>query len=142
MIKNLEYLLMLLILVTIFWTFREREPVVKQSLEITPEEFEEYPLYVWKDFDERGNVCKIKNRVSDKNTKIWVLDVKTNEVIHQQPFDRDPNKDGDYRDFTYTWRLYKTERTIDVPPGTYEIIVGGLYKPFSSDGKLSVLVDI
>ena len=47
-----------------------------------------------------------------------------------------------YRDFTYTWKLYQTEWTNEIQPGTYQIIVGGNYEPHSANGKVSTLIDI
>ena len=35
------------------------------------------------------------------------------------------------------WKTYKTERTIDLPEGTYEIILGGEYE--GGYGQISVV---
>ena len=71
---------------------------------------------------------KIKYRVTRSNTKLWIYDVETGVLVHEQPFDRDPWDDGRHRDFTYIWKLYKTERTKYIPSGQYEIVVGGRYE--------------
>ena len=51
-----------------------------------------------------------------------------------------PWPDGRYRDFTYVWKLYKTERTIDIPAGEYEIVVGGAYE--GGFGQLKTTIKI
>ena len=55
----------------------------------------------------------------------------------KQPYDRDPNDDGTPRTFTYLWKTYKTERTIDLPEGEYLIVLGGKYE--GGYGQISVV---
>ena len=46
------------------------------------------------------------------------------KLVHMTPLSLDPFKDGRRRVETYTWRLYRTEWSSDVTPGTYTIVVG------------------
>ena len=85
-------------------------------------------------------IVKIKYRVTRSNTKLWIYDVETGVLVHEQPFDRDPWSDGRYRDFTYIWKLYKTERTKNIPSGQYEIVVGGRYE--GGFGQLKTKINI
>ena len=75
-----------------------------------------------------GDIVKIKYRVTRSNTKLWIYDTKTGKLVHEQPLIRDPWPDGRHRDFTYVWKLYKTERSQYIPSGEYEIRIGGLYE--------------
>jgi len=71
----------------------------------------------------KGDVVKIKYRVSYKDTFIEVVNDK-GKVVHKQPFQRSPWNDGRSRDFTYSWVLYDTQDYGDeIPPGEYEIRV-------------------
>ena len=83
---------------------------------------------------------KIKYRVTSNNTKLWIYDTETNRLVHEQPLKRDPWPDGRYRDFTYVWKLYKTERTQYIPPGNYEIKIGGLHG--AGFGNLTTIITI
>ena len=76
----------------------------------------------------QADIVKIKYRVTRENTKLWVYDTKTNNLVHEQSIVRHPWSDGKPRDFIWVWKLYKTERTRYIPPGEYEIVVGGLYE--------------
>ena len=78
--------------------------------------------------------------MNSSNTKLWIYDVDTDRLVHEQPFTRDPWPDGRYRDFTYVWKLYKTERTIDIPTGEYEIVVGGAHE--GGFGQLKTTIKI
>ena len=81
------------------------------------------PLTAWKDFDKKGDIVKIRYRVSYKDTFIEVVNDK-GKVVHKQPFQRSPWEDGTPRDFTYHWMLYYTQDYGDeIPPGEYEIRV-------------------
>jgi len=90
--------------------------------------FNDYPLVAWSSTQkkwngEEGDVIKIKYRVQHEKTFILVLDANGN-VIHEQPYTRNPWEDGRYRDFTYHWMLYYTEDYgPDIPPGDYQIQV-------------------
>ena len=82
----------------------------------------------WFDTEEKwdksiGDVVKIKYRVFDHNSRIWVYD-EYGYVVHKQPYDRDPSDDGTPRDFTYSWRLYKSEWSDEIEPGDYTITMG------------------
>ena len=94
--------------------------------------FEDYPLIAWKDTQEKwngelGDIVKIKYRVFNEDTFIQVVD-SAGQLVHVQPFERNPWDDGRHRDFTYTWMLYYTEDYgDDIPPGEYEIKVCHLY---------------
>ena len=90
---------------------------------IIEETFNEYPLTAWHDTDKKGDVVKIKYRVSNRDTFIEVVNDK-GRVVHKQPFQRSPWDDGRSRDFTYSWVLYDTQDYGDeIPPGEYEIRV-------------------
>ena len=86
-------------------------------------------------------IVKIKYRVTSHDTKIWVLNTD-GRPVHEQYLKRDPWDDGRHRDFTYTWKLYDSERSDYIPPGTYEIVIGGLYPPVSSFGNISLIFTI
>ena len=93
------------------------------ELIITEDIFEEYPLVAWHDTDKKGDIVKIKYRVTNDKTFIEVVNDK-GRVVHKQPFQRSPWNDGGPRDFTYSWMLYDTEDYgDDIPPGEYEIRV-------------------
>ena len=93
------------------------------ELIITEDIFEEYPLVAWHDTDKKGDIVKIKYRVTNDKTFIEVVNDK-GRVVHKQPFQRSPWNDGRPRDFTYSWMLYDTEDYgDDIPPGEYEIRV-------------------
>ena len=109
------------------------EDKVKEEFVINEDSFEIFPLMAWKSTHKKwdgkeGDIVKIKYRVTNRNTKLWIYDVKTHRLVHEQPLIRDPWPDGRHRDFTYVWKLYETERSIHIPPGEYEIRIGGLYE--------------
>jgi hypothetical protein len=143
-VKYLEYGVIIAICIVLMLIFREeeKEVIVYPKPDITLEEFDAFPLMAWRAVDNKGDVCKIRYRIERENTKLWIFDYETGEVVHEQPFDRDPKQDGQYKDFTYTWRLYKSERTIDIYPGTFQIVVGGLFKPSSIKGKYSTIIEL
>mgnify|MGYP003140574815 FL=1 len=118
---------------------------LKQEFKIDENSFEIFPLIAWKTTHEKwdgawGDIVKIKYRVTRSNTKLWIYDVETGVLVHEQPFDRDPWDDGRHRDFTYIWKLYKTERTKNIPSGQYEIVVGGRYE--GGFGQLKTKINI
>ena len=109
------------------------EDKVKEEFTINEDSFEIFPLIAWKSTHKKwdgqeGDIVKIKYRVTNRNTKLWIYDVKTHRLVHEQPLIRDPWPDGRHRDFTYVWKLYKTERSRYIPSGEYEIRIGGLYE--------------
>ena len=143
--KSLEYILVCSILITIMWIFRDdkQEKITYPQPDISEQQFNSHPLIAWSAVDKKGNVCKIKYRVDNLDTKLWMYDFDSGQLVHEQPYTRDPSiQDGSYRDFIYTWKLYKTEWTREIPPGTYQIIIGGNYEPHSANGKLNILVDL
>ena len=88
--------------------------------------FNEYPLIAWtstqkKWNDELGNIVKIKYQVFKRDTKLWIYDVETDEVVHEQPYHRNPRDDGTPRIFTYHWMLWESEYGPEILPGEYEI---------------------
>ena len=118
---------------------------LKQEFKIDENSFEIFPLIAWKTTHEKwdgawGDIVKIKYRVTRSNTKLWIYDVETGVLVHEQPFDRDPWDDGRHRDFTYIWKLYKTERTKYIPSGQYEIVVGSRYE--GGFGQLKTKINI
>tara|TARA_Y100001973_G_scaffold16100_1_gene23365 strand:+ start:851 stop:1303 length:453 start_codon:yes stop_codon:yes gene_type:complete len=145
---KLEIVLFGLIMVVLGITYFGDDEAVEsvQKPIVSQEEFDEYPLYAWKDTHETwdgkiGDIVKIRYRVKNSNTKIWVIDSNFT-VVHEQSVKRDPKPDGTPRDFTWTWKLYKSERTQYIEPGDYKIIVGGMYKPTSTMGKLTYDITI
>ena len=71
-----------------------------------------------------------------------MYNTETGKLVHEQSLIRNPKKDGTPRDLTYVWKLYKSERSDYIPPGTYEIIIGGMYKPTSNTGKITTIITI
>ena len=129
-----ERIIIALIFLTISLTFIFKpEEKVKEEFVINEDSFNIFPLMAWKSTHEKwdgkeGDIVKIKYRVTRSNTKLWIYDTKTGKLVHEQPLIRDPWPDGRHRDFTYVWKLYKTERSQYIPPGEYEIRIGGLYE--------------
>ena len=91
------------------------------------EAFYQYPLVAWQSENEDGDIVKIKYLVEEDNTKVRVYDSQGKKV-HEQPFDLDRHKDGRDRIMTYNWKLYRTEWSKNIVPGTYTIIVGTVYQ--------------
>ena len=89
--------------------------------------FYEYPLVAWQTENKDGDIVKIKYLVEEENTKVRVYDSQGKKV-HEQPFDLDRHRDGRERIMTYNWKLYKTEWSQNIVPGTYTIIVGTVYQ--------------
>ena len=118
----LEVIVGILIVIIITVLLMPKEEVSNEPI-IIEETFNEYPLTVWHDTDKKGDVVKIKYRVSNRDTFIEVVNDK-GKVVHKQPFQRSPWDDGRSRDFTYSWMLYNTQDYGDeIPPGEYEIRV-------------------
>jgi hypothetical protein len=145
--QKVEYILIGLIMIVLGVMFFNKEDViVTERVYVGEEEFAQYPLVAWQDTHEKwdgkqGDIVKVKYRVTSKNTKLWMFDVSTEKLVHEQSYHRDPWEDK-HRDFTYVWKLYKTERSSYISPGTYEIVVGGMYKPNSTAGKLTTIIMI
>ena len=129
-----ERIIIALIFLTISLTFIFKpEEKVKKEFVINEDSFNIFPLMAWKSTHEKwdgkeGDIVKIKYRVTRSNTKLWIYDTKTRKLVHEQPLIRDTWPDGRERDFTYVWKLYKTERSQYIPSGEYEIRIGGLYE--------------
>ena len=144
--EKLERIIIGLIFLTLSLTFiLSPKDELKQEFKIDENSFEIFPLIAWKTTHEKwdgawGDIVKIKYRVTRSNTKLWIYDVETGVLVHEQPFDRDPWSDGRYRDFTYVWKLYKTERTKNIPSGQYEIVVGSRYE--GGFGQLKTKINI
>ena len=144
--EKLERIIIGLIFLTLSLTFiLSPKDELKQEFKIDENSFEIFPLIAWKTTHEKwdgawGDIVKIKYRVTRSNTKLWIYDVETGVLVHEQPFDRDPWSDGRYRDFTYIWKLYKTERTKNIPSGQYEIVVGSRYE--GGFGQLKTKINI
>ena len=125
--------------------FTTKEETVKPEFVINEDAFNIFPLIAWKDTHEKwngeqGDIVKIKYRVTRSNTKLWIYNIETNRLVHEQPLIRDPWPDGRHRDFTYVWKLYKTERSQHIPPGNYEIRIGNLYG--AGFGNLTTIITI
>ena len=118
----LEVIVGTLMVIIIAILLMPKEEVSNEPI-IIEETFNEYPLIAWHDTDKKGDVVKIKYRVSNRDTFIEVVNDK-GKVVHKQPFQRSPWNDGRSRDFTYSWVLYDTQDYGDeIPPGEYEIRV-------------------
>ena len=118
----LEVIVGTLIVIIITVLLMPKEEVTNKPV-IIEDTFNQYPLTAWKDYDKRGDIVKIRYRVSNRDTFIEVHDDK-GRVVHKQPFQRSPWEDGTPRDFTYNWMLYYTQDYGDeIPPGEYEIRV-------------------
>ena len=144
--EKIERIIIGLIFLTLSLTFiLSPKDELKQEFKIDENSFEIFPLIAWKTTHEKwdgawGDIVKIKYRVTSSNTKLWIYNVETGVLVHEQPFDRDPWDDGRHRDFTYIWKLYKTERTKNIPSGQYEIVVGGRYE--GGFGQLKTKINI
>ena len=118
----LEVIVGTLIVIIIIVLLIPKEEVTNKPV-IIEDTFNQYPLTAWKDYDKKGDIVKIRYRVSNRDTFIEVLD-DNGKVVHRQPFQRSPWEDGTPRDFTYSWMLYYTQDYGDeIPPGEYEIRV-------------------
>ena len=141
-----ERIIIALIFLTISLTFiLKPEEKVKEEFVINEDSFNIFPLMAWKSTHEKwdgkeGDIVKIKYRVTTSNTKLWIYDTETGKLVHEQSIIRDPWPDGRHRDFTYVWKLYKTERSQHIPPGEYEIRVGGLYE--GGFGNLKTIITL
>jgi len=128
--KDKEYLLILGIifsLVYVFW------PISKLEEKIPVVSVEEEPIQVWKETHKKlngdmGDILKIKYKIDKDNTKLWITDLNTGRMVHEQPFSMSPYPDSHNkksRVYIYIWKLYDGEHGNKyVPPGDYEICVG------------------
>jgi hypothetical protein len=137
----LEYIIAAtIVFILAFVFFHEPEPQVYIPDPPNFDQFEDWPIVAWFENDRRGPTVKIRYRIEKQNTRIWIYDSETDELVHKQPFSRDPNLDGTSKDFTYVWKLYKSERTIDIDFGIYNIIVGGDMEPTKLHGGYSTMI--
>ena len=145
--ENLEKIILgLIICLLSFVFFSEDKDEVKPKVVIDVDEFESHPLMAWKSThkiwdDTIQDIVRIKYRVSNYDTKIWVMDSLWN-VVHESKIVRDPKDDGTPRDLEYTWKLYKSKYTQYIEPGLYTIVVGGMYPPHSAQGKLHLQFEV
>ena len=144
-LTELEWWLVAITSMVLFYTFADFSDVpIKQEVVIDEMAYEEFPLIAWFGTEEKwdksiGNVVKIKYRVFNHNSRIWVYD-ENGYVVHKQPFDRDPNDDGSSRDFTYSWRLYESEWSEKIVPGDYTIRMG--YGTSGTGGTRGIILTI
>jgi hypothetical protein len=146
--KSLEYILIIGILIMLSLTFKSdpKPSISNGEFIIDQEEYEKYPLIAWQDIHEKwdgniGDIVTIKYRVFRHETKLWMYDRKTGRLVHEQPLLKGPLKNGNPRDVTYVWKLYKTERSEYIPPGEYDIVIAGAYEPISLTGKLAITIE-
>ena len=113
----------------LFFTISDIGNTESKSVSNIPSEeaFYQYPLVAWQSENEDGDIVKIKYLVEEDNTKVRVYDSQGKKV-HEQPFDLDRHKDGRDRIMTYNWKLYRTEWSKNIVPGTYTIKVGTVYQ--------------
>ena len=146
--EKVEYILIGLIMIVLGVMFFNKEDViVTERVYVGEEEFAQYPLVAWQDTHEKwdgkqGDIVKIKYRVKQSETKLWMYNRETGKLVHEQSLVRNPKKDGTPRDLTYVWKLYKSERSQYIPPGDYDIVRGGPFEPVSLVGKLITTISI
>ena len=128
--KDKEYLLILGIifsLVYVFWPISELEETIPMV------SVDEEPIQVWKETHKKlngdmGDILKIKYKIDKDNTKLWIRDLNTGRMVHEQPFSMSPYPDSHNKQSRvniYIWKLYDGEHGNKyVPPGDYEICVG------------------
>jgi len=143
---TLEWILIASISVVLVFTFVDfgdeptKEEVIMESFD-----YEDFPLVAWFDTEEKWDgsmqhVVKIKYRVFNHNSRIWIYDIN-GSVVHKQPYDRDPKDDGTPRDFTYSWRLYKSEWSDAIQSGDYTIRMG-FGDPGTGDSQRKINITI
>ena len=58
------------------------------------EDFDFFPLQAWQTTDkDGGDAIKIKYKVEDENTRLYMINTK-GKVVHKQPISLDPFRDG------------------------------------------------
>ena len=115
--------------IVLFFAISDVDIIDRQNVSNVPSEeaFYQYPLVAWQTENKDGDIVKIKYLVEEENTKVRVYDSQ-GKMVHEQPFDLDRHRDGRERIMTYNWKLYKTEWSQNIVPGTYTIIVGTVYQ--------------
>jgi len=143
---DLEWILIASISAILVFTFADFSgKSTKKEVTIDESAYENFPLIAWFDTEEKwdetiGDVVKIKYRVFDENSRIWVYNAN-GYVVHKQPYDRDPKDDGTPRDFTYSWRLYESEWSDAIQVGDYTITVG-FGNPGTGDNQRRINITI
>ena len=125
--NRLEITIASLIGIILFYILIPREkPKVQEEI------LEEIPVIeAWIDTHEKwdgtdGDIVKIKFMVENRNTKLWVIDMAGN-IVHKTPFSVDQYPEDSNKPikiYNYVWKLYKSQRSREILPGKYEIIVG------------------
>ena len=142
----LDKILIGLIAITLLYIFYPKDDGEnKKEVIIDEMAYEDFPLIAWFDTEEKWDgsiqpVVKIKYRVFDHNSRIWIYDIN-GSVVHKQPYDRDPKDDGTPRDFTYSWRLYKSEWSDAIQSGDYTITMG-FGDPGTGDSQRKINITI
>ena len=125
--NRIEIIISSLIALILLYTF-----IPKDKIEIKEDIIEEIPvIQAWKDTHEKwdgtdGDIVKIKFMVENRNTKLWVKDM-AGKIVHKTPFSVDPYPEDSNKPIkihNYVWKLYKSQRSREILPGKYEIIVG------------------
>jgi len=142
----LDKILIGLIAITLLYIFYPKDDGEnKKEVIIDEMAYEDFPLIAWFDTEEKWDgsiqpIVKIKYRVFDHNSRIWIYDIN-GSVVHKQPYDRDPKDDGTPRDFTYSWRLYKSEWSDAIQSGDYTIRMG-FGDPGTGDSQRKINITI
>jgi len=142
----LDKILIGLIAITLLYIFYPKDDGEnKKEVIIDEMAYEDFPLIAWFDTEEKWDgsiqpIVKIKYRVFDHNSRIWIYNIN-GSVVHKQPYDRDPKDDGTPRDFTYSWRLYKSEWSDAIQSGDY-IITMGFGDPGTGDSQRKINITI
>ena len=125
--NRIEIIISSLIALILLYTF-----IPKDKIEIKEDIIEEIPvIQAWKDTHEKwdgtdGDIVKIKFMVENRNTKLWVKDM-AGKIVHKTPFSVNPYPEDSNKSikiYNYVWKLYKSQRSREILPGKYEIIVG------------------
>ena len=125
--NRIEIIISSLIALILLYTF-----IPKDKIEIKEDIIEEIPvIQAWKDTHEKwdgtdGDIVKIKFMVENRNTKLWVKDM-AGKIVHKTPFSVNPYSEESNKPtkiYSYVWKLYKSQRSREILPGDYEIIVG------------------
>ena len=142
----LDKIIIGLIAITLLYIFYPKDDGEnKKEVIIDEMAYEDFPLIAWFDTEEKWDgseqpIVKIKYRVFDHNSRIWVYNAN-GYVVHKQPYDRDPKDDGTPRDFTYSWRLYKSEWSDAIQSGDYTIKMG-YEDPDTGDNQRRITITI
>tara|TARA_B100001250_G_C19668558_1_gene730424 strand:- start:337 stop:798 length:462 start_codon:yes stop_codon:yes gene_type:complete len=135
----LEIALLIAISIVLFSTFYGNDGSPPPSPSISPETFYENPIHAWQTLDNKGGECvKVRYLVERDNTQLYMLN-RDGKVVHKQPLQLSPHKDGRERIETYVWKLYRTEWTDKIPPGQYLIIVGTSYDRRGVNQEITIL---